>query len=253
MLSRRVIACLDVAGGEVVKGIRFQSLVAMGDPAILASRYEAEGADEVVFLNIAAASDAPGALLDTVRRAADLLTIPLTVGGGIGSLEQIETMLRSGADKVTINSAAFSRPSLLTEAAARFGSQCVVASIDASRRGSGWTVYTEGGRAETVRDAREWAAECAERGAGEILITSIDRDGTRHGYDLELTREVMAGVRVPVVASGGAGNVGHVLEVLNHGGADAALLAGILHDGTCTVREIKTAMRNADIPVRWAA
>ena len=253
MLSRRVIACLDVAGGEVVKGIRFQSLVAMGDPAVLASRYEADGADEVVFLNIAAASDDPCALRDTVRRAAELLTIPLTVGGGIGSLEQIETMLLSGADKVTINSAAFSRPSLLTEAATQFGAQCIVASIDAKREGSGWTVYTQGGRARTALDARVWAVECAERGAGEVLITSIDRDGTRSGYDLELTREVMAAVRVPVVASGGAGNVRHVLEVLDDGGADAALVAGILHDGTCSVREIKTAMRNADIPVRWAA
>ncbi len=253
MLSRRVIACLDVAGGEVVKGIRFESLVAMGDPAALASRYEADGADEVVFLNIASASDDPCLLLDTVTRAAELLTIPLTVGGGIGSLERIETMLRSGADKVTINSAAFRRPSLLGEAAAQFGSQCVVASIDARREGSMWRVYAEGGRRRTERDAIAWAAECAERGAGEILITSIDRDGMRGGYDLELTRSVMAAVRVPVIASGGAGGVGHVLDVLDEGGADAALLAGILHDGTCSVREIKTAMRNADIAVRWAA
>ncbi len=253
MLSRRVIACLDVAGGEVVKGIRFQSLVAMGDPAVLASRYEADGADEIVFLNIAARSDEAGALLDTVRRAAELLTIPLTVGGGIGSLGQIEAMLLSGADKVTINSAAFSQPSLITEAAAQFGSQCIVASIDARREGPGWTVYAQGGRARTALDAEVWAAECADRGAGEILITSIDRDGTRSGYDLELTRQVMNAVRVPVVASGGAGEVGHVLEVLCDSGADAALVAGILHDGTCSVREIKTAMRNAHIPVRWAA
>nr|MDQ3083071.1 imidazole glycerol phosphate synthase cyclase subunit [Gemmatimonadota bacterium] len=203
MLSRRVIACLDVAGGEVVKGVRFQSLVAMGDPAALAARYEADGADEIVFLNIAAASDEAPALLDTVRRAAEILTIPLTVGGGISSLGQIETMLLSGADKVTINSAAFSQPSLITEAAVQFGSQCIVVSIDARNEGSAWTVYAQGGRARTEWDARIWAAECADRGAGEILITSIDRDGTRSGYDLALTRQVMDAVRVPVVASGG--------------------------------------------------
>ncbi len=253
MLSRRVIACLDVAGGKVVKGIRFQSLVAMGDPAALASKYEADGADEIVFLNIAAASEDPRALLDTVRRAAELLSIPLTVGGGISSLAQIEGMLLSGADKVTINSAAFSQPSLFSEAAERFGSQCIVASIDAQRDRAGWTVYSRGGRARTGLDATRWAAECTERGAGEILITSIDRDGTRRGYDLELTGKVIEAVRVPVVASGGAGEVAHVLEVLGKGDADAALVAGILHDGTCSVREIKTAMRNADIPVRWAA
>ena len=253
MLSRRVIVCLDVSGGKVVKGIRFQSLVAMGDPAMLASRYEADGADEIVFLNISAARDENDLLLDTVRRAADMLTIPLTVGGGIGSLEQIDTMLSAGADKVSINSAAVTRPSLLTDAAARFGSQCVVASIDAKREDASSRVYTHGGRTRTSLEATSWAVECAERGAGEILLTSIDRDGTRSGYDVALTRSVVERVTVPVVASGGAGESGHVIEVLCTGGADAALIAGIVHDGTCSVSEIKYAMRLASIPVRLVA
>lgn len=253
MLSRRVIVCLDVFGGEVVKGIRFQSLVAMGDPAILASRYEADGADEIVFLNISAATDQAGLLLETVRRSAEMLTIPLTVGGGIGSVEQIETMLSAGADKVSINSAAVARPSLLTDAAARFGSQCVVASIDAKQEDFVSRVYTHGGRTRTSLEATSWAVECAERGAGEILLTSIDRDGTRSGYDVELTRSVVERVSVPVIASGGAGGSEHLIDVLSRGGADAALVAGIVHDGTCSVSEIKNAMRRASIPVRLVA
>lgn len=253
MLSRRVIVCLDVFGGEVVKGVRFQSLVAMGDPASLASRYEADGADEIVFLNISAATDQRALLLDTVRRAADMLTIPLTVGGGIGSLDEIETMLSAGADKVSINSAAVARPSLLTDAAERFGSQCIVASIDAKREDFVWRVYTHGGRSRTSLEAISWSVECAERGAGEILLTSIDRDGTRSGYDVELTRSVVEKVTVPVVASGGAGGSEHLIDVLSSGGADAALVAGIVHDGTCSVTEIKNAMRSASIPVRLVA
>lgn len=253
MLSRRLVVCLDVAGGKVVKGIQFESLKYMGDPAELAARYELQGADEVVFLNIAADVDERAMMIATVRRAADRLFIPLTVGGGIGSANDVGAMLRAGADKVSINSAAVRRPEVLTQSAEIFGAQCVVASIDARREGSGWRVYTNGGRVATDRDAVEWAVECSEKGAGEILLTSIDRDGTRSGYDIGLTRAVSDAVSVPVVASGGGGDSIHVVEVLSAGGADAALMAGALHDGTTTVSEIKQAMNAADIPVRNAA
>jgi cyclase len=253
MLSRRLVVCLDVAGGKVVKGVQFESLKYMGDPAELAARYELQGADEVVFLNIAADIDERAMMIATVRRAADRLFIPLTVGGGIGSANDVGAMLRAGADKVSINSAAVRRPEVLTQSAEIFGAQCVVASIDARREGSGWRVYTNGGRVATDRDAVEWAVECSEKGAGEILLTSIDRDGTRSGYDIELTRAVSDAVSVPVVASGGGGESIHVVEVLSAGGADAALMAGALHDGTTTVSEIKKAMNAADIPVRNAA
>jgi cyclase len=252
MLSRRVIVCLDVLGGKVVKGVRFESLVTMGDPAQLASIYESEGADEITLLNIAATNEID-TVSDTVRRTADRLTIPLTVGGGIGSLNQIEEMLLAGADKVSINSAAVARPSLLTDAATRFGSQCVIASIDAKEDETGWRVYINGGRMRTSLDAVSWAIECADLGAGEILLTSIDRDGTRSGYDIELTRAVVDAVTVPVIASGGAGQAGHVIDVLKLAGADAALVAGMLHDGTSNVREIKDAMRAASLPVRIIA
>lgn len=253
MLSRRLVVCLDVAGGKVVKGVQFESLKYMGDPAELAARYELQGADEVVFLNIAADTDERAMMIAAVRRAADRLFIPLTVGGGIGSANDVGAMLRAGADKVSINSAAVRRPEVLTQSAEIFGAQCVVASIDARREESGWRVYTNGGRVATDRDAVEWAVECAEKGAGEILLTSIDRDGTRSGYDIELTRAVSDAVSVPVVASGGGGESSHVVEVLSEGRADAALMAGALHDGTTTVSEIKRAMNSADIPVRNAA
>jgi imidazole glycerol-phosphate synthase subunit HisF len=253
MLSRRVIVCLDVLAGQVVKGIRFQSLVSMGDPASLASRYEADGADEIVFLNIAASTNKSDQLVHTIRDAADRLTIPLTVGGGVSSTEHIEAMLRAGADKVSINSAAVARPSLLTDAAQRFGSQCVIASIDASRDESGWRVYTHGGRMRTPLDAVSWAVECVERGAGEILLTSIDRDGTRSGYDIGLTHSIAEAVSVPVIASGGAGQSEDVIAVLKDGRADAALVAGVLHEGICTVRDIKNAMKRANIDVRLVA
>ena len=253
MLSRRLVVCLDVAGGKVVKGVQFESLKYMGDPAELAARYELQEADEVVFLNIAADVDERAMMIATVRRAADRLFIPLTVGGGIGSANDVGAMLRAGADKVSINSAAVRRPEVLTQSAEIFGAQCVVASIDARREGSGWRVYTNGGRVATDRDAVEWAVECSEKGAGEILLTSIDRDGTRSGYDIGLTRAVSDAVSVPVVASGGGGDSIHVVEVLSAGGADAALMAGALHDGTTTVSEIKQAMNAADIPVRNAA
>jgi cyclase len=253
MLSRRVIVCLDVKGGRVVKGVQFESLRDVGDPVALARRYEIEGADEVVFLDISASAEERATLLDLARRTAECLFIPLTIGGGVRTVDDVARALRAGADKVSLNTAAVERPALLNEAAERFGAQCVVASIDARRDGAAWRVYTRGGRAPTVLDAVQWARECVERGAGEILLTSIDRDGARTGYDLELTHTVARTVGVPVIASGGAGSTTHVCEVLRDGGADAALVAGILHDGQTTVREIKSYLEQGGIPVRKVA
>ena len=252
MLTRRVVVCLDVKGGRVVKGTGFVQLRDVGDPVDLATRYEREGADEIVFLDISASAEDRGTLLDVARRTAERLFVPLTIGGGIRSADDVGRALRAGADKVSINSASVSRPEVLTESAERFGAQCVVASIDAKRDGDLWRVYVKGGRERTELDAVEWAAECVRRGAGEILLTSIDRDGARTGYDIALTRAVVAAVHVPVVASGGAGDAQHVCAVFEQGGADAALLAGILHDGVTTVRAIKDAMRGAHLPVRAA-
>ncbi len=253
MLSRRVVVCLDVKDGRVVKGIEFESLRDVGDPVELALRYEAEGADEIVFLDISATSDSRPTILDVATRTAEGLFIPLTIGGGIRSADDVGKTLRAGADKVSINSAAVSNPSILTESAGRFGSQCVVASIDAKKEGTGWVVYTAGGRVRTDLGAVTWAVECVRRGAGEILLTSIDRDGTRNGYDLELTRRVTESVGVPVIASGGAGKASHIVDVLREGGADAALVAGILHDGQITVEEIKLELGAAGLHVRAAA
>jgi cyclase len=253
MLRRRLVVCLDVDGGRVVKGVGFQALVDRGDPVELALRYEAEGADEIVLLDIGATVEGRSATLGLVSRVAEHLFIPLTLGGGVRTVSDVEQALRAGADKVSVNTAAVLRPELLDEAAARFGAQCVVASIDCARDRGAFRVFTHGGRAATALEAGAWAEECARRGAGEILLTSIDRDGSRRGYDLELTRAVAAAVPVPVVASGGAGNAGDVCVVLEHGGADAALVAGILHDGTCTVAGVKEAMDRAGIPVRRAA
>jgi cyclase len=252
MLTRRVVVCLDVKGGRVVKGTQFVNLRDVGDPVELAAHYEREGADEVVFLDISASTEERSTLLDVARRTAEQLFVPLTIGGGIRSVEDVGRALRAGADKVSINSAAVVRPEMLTECAERFGAQCVVASIDARRGAGGWRVYVKGGREETSLDAVRWAEECVRRGAGEILLTSIDRDGARSGYDLELTRAVVDAVDVPVVASGGAGSAAHVCDVLVRGRADAALVAGILHDGVTTVRTVKTAMRAARLPVRAA-
>jgi cyclase len=235
-----------------VKGTQFVNLRDVGDPVELASRYEREGADEVVFLDISASAEERGTLLDVARRTAERLFVPLTIGGGVRSADDVGRVLRAGADKVSINSAAVSRPEILTESAERFGAQCVVASIDARREDGGWRVYVKGGRERTALDAVAWAAECVRRGAGEVLLTSIDRDGARTGYDVELTRAVAGVVDVPVVASGGAGSVAHVCDVLGSGRADAALLAGILHDGTTTVHAVKDAMRAAGLPVRAA-
>lgn len=252
-LTRRLIVCLDVESGRVVKGTRFVGLRDVGDPVELAMRYEAEGADEVVFLDISATHERRGTTLELARRTAERLFIPLTIGGGIDSVEAMWAALRAGADKVAVNSAAVRRPQLIAEGAARFGSQCVVASIDAKCEGSTWRVYVAGGRTPTELDAVEWARECARLGAGEILLTSVDRDGARDGYDLALTAAVAEAVNVPVVASGGAGNASHVRAAILEGKADAALVAGILHDGSTTVGALKDAMRAAAIPVREVA
>jgi len=252
-LTRRLIVCLDVDRGRVVKGTQFVGLRDVGDPVELATRYESEGADEIVFLDITATHERRGTTLELARRTAERLFIPLTIGGGIDSVEAMGAALRAGADKVGVNSAAVRRPALLTEAADRFGAQCVVASIDAKWDGERWRVFTAGGRTPTELDAVAWATECAARGAGEILLTSIDRDGARNGYDLELTRAVASAVSVPVIASGGAGTAAHVRDAIALGGADAALVAGILHDGSTTVRALKDGMRAGSLPVREVA
>jgi cyclase len=254
MLARRVIVCLDVDDGRVVKGVQFRDLRDVGEPASLAERYEREGADEIVFLDVTASVQRRDTMFDVVRRTAERLFIPLTVGGGVRSADDVGRSLRSGADKVSINSAAVANPPVLTEAAARFGAQCVVASIDAKRTApERWEVYTHGGRRPTGLDAVQWAARCTSLGAGEILLTSIDQDGARTGYDLELTAAVSAAVSVPVIASGGAGTPAHVGAALEQGGADAALVAGIVHDGVVTVSEIKTHLAQRGIPVRRSA
>jgi cyclase len=250
MLTRRLIVCLDVKGGRVVKGTQFVALRDVGDPVELAERYEAEGADEITFLDISASAEERATLLDVARRTAERLFVPLTIGGGIRTADDVARALRAGADKVSINSAAVERPAVLTESAARFGAQCVVASIDAKRGAAGWEVYVRGGRQATGLDAVAFAAECVRRGAGEILLTSIDRDGARTGYDLALTRAVADAVDVPVIASGGAGDATHVRDAIVDGHADAALVAGILHDGLTTVAALKGSMREAGIAVR---
>jgi cyclase len=253
VLTRRLIVCLDVDGGRVVKGVKFTSLRDVGDPVELAEFYEAEGADEVVFLDISASAESRGTLLGLARRTAERLFIPLTIGGGVRSVEEIGNVLRAGADKVSINSAAVRRPALLSEAADRFGSQCVVISIDAKYENDDWMVYTHGGRTSTGLHAIEWARQATEHGAGEVLLTSIDRDGARTGYDLALTSAVAGAVNVPVIASGGAGSVADIQSALREGCADAALVAGILHDRVTTIAEIKRALADAAIAVRAAA
>jgi cyclase len=248
----RIIVCLDVDRGRVVKGTRFADLRDIGDPVALAQRYETEGADEIVFLDISASAESRATVWDVVQRTAEQLFIPLTLGGGLRTADDVARALRSGADKVSLNTSAVERPEVLTETALRFGAQCVVASIDARRRPAtnSWEVYVRGGRQATGLDAVEWAAECVERGAGEILLTSIDRDGSRAGYDVNLTGAVAAAVPVPVVASGGAGNANHVLAVLREGGADAALVAGIVHEGEASLSEIKTLLCSNGVSVR---
>ncbi|QDE69213.1 imidazole glycerol phosphate synthase subunit HisF [Myxococcus xanthus] len=253
MLTRRLVVCLDVKGGRVVKGVQFEGLRDVGDPVELARRYEAEGADELTFLDISASAEERDTLWELVRRTAEQLFIPLAVGGGVRTVDDVGRALRAGADKVSINSAAVANPALLTACAERFGAQCVVASIDAKRDGDRWRVYTHGGRKPTDLDAVAWARECVARGAGEVLLTSIDRDGARTGYDLALTRAVSAAVDVPVIASGGAGSAAHVRDAFQEGGADAALVAGILHDGLTTVGAIKALLREGGLHIRSVA
>jgi imidazole glycerol-phosphate synthase subunit HisF len=249
-LARRIIPCLDTDGARVVKGVQFAGLRDAGSPAALAARYDREGADELVVLDIAAARDHRPTFLETIRRVAGELSIPLTAGGGIRSLEDGRAVLAAGADKVTVNTAAVERPKLLEELAGEFGAQAVVLAIDAKRAGPRWEVFARGGRDPTGRDAVEWAAEGVRRGAGEILLTSIDRDGTQDGFDCALTRAVAEAVTVPLIASGGAGNAEHFLEVLTEGGADAALAASIFHDGQVAIRAIKERLAAQGLPVR---
>lgn len=274
MLRKRVIVCLDVQDGRVVKGVNFQGMRDVGSPVELAQRYEAEGADEIVFLDISASAEGRRTLLDAVRKTAENLFVPLTVGGGISDVSDVALALRAGADKVSINTAAVTRPELISEAAHRFGNQCIVASVDArlERRkieliahsegpaaptgaaapATWYRVFTHGGRNATELDAIEWARKCAELGAGEILITSIDQDGRRAGYDLELTARIGEAVQVPVIASGGAGTPEHVRDAFLLAGADAALLAGILHDNSITVGTLKQFLAEAGVDIREA-
>nr|4EVZ_A Chain A, HisF-LUCA [synthetic construct]4EVZ_B Chain B, HisF-LUCA [synthetic construct] len=250
MLAKRIIPCLDVKDGRVVKGVNFENLRDAGDPVELAARYDEEGADELVFLDITASHEGRETMLEVVERTAEQVFIPLTVGGGIRSVEDASRLLRAGADKVSINTAAVKNPELITEAAEEFGSQAVVVAIDAKRVGGGWEVFTHGGRKPTGLDAVEWARKVVELGAGEILLTSMDRDGTKAGYDLELTRAVSEAVSVPVIASGGAGELEHFAEVFELEGADAALAASIFHFGEITIREVKAYLRERGIEVR---
>lgn len=250
MLTRRIIPCLDVKGGRVVKGVRFQDLKDVGDPAELAQRYEREGADEIVFLDISATIEERRTTEDVVRRTAERLFIPLTVGGGIRSYDDVKRMLRAGADKVSLNTAAVDTPALLTEAARDFGSQCVVVAIDSKREAGGHRVYVRAGTKAANLDTVDWARKSASLGAGEILLTSIDADGTTQGYDCELTSAVATAVSVPVIASGGCGNAGHMLDVFTKGRADAALAASIFHYGQTTVRAVKEELRARGLPMR---
>ena len=250
MLRKRIIPCLDVKEGRVVKGVRFADLRDQGDPVEAARRYDAEGADEITFLDITASHEARGTLLDVVARTADAVFTPLTVGGGVRSEEDVHALLHAGADKVAINTAAVLDPELLERVAQRWGNQAIVIAIDAKRAGEGWTVMTHGGRRDSGRDAIAWAREAAQRGAGEVLLTSFDRDGTREGYDLELTRAVSEAVPVPVIASGGAGELEHLAEVLSVGKADAALAASIFHEGQHTIAETKAYLARRGVPVR---
>ncbi|MBI3965973.1 MAG: imidazole glycerol phosphate synthase subunit HisF [Chloroflexi bacterium] len=255
MLAKRIIPCLDVTGGRVVKGTCFVNLRDAGDPVELAAQYDREGADEVVFLDITASHEGRATMIDVVERTAEQVFIPLTVGGGIGSVDDVRRMLRAGADKVSLNSAAVKRPTLLSEAALLFGSQCVVIAIDAKRvvGAERWEVFTHGGRKPTGIDAVEWAQRSVELGAGEVLLTSMDADGTQAGYDLELTRAISTAVPVPVIASGGAGTLDHLVTAFRDGQADAALAASIFHYGTYTIREAKEHLERNGVPVRRLA
>ena len=250
MLAKRVIPCLDVKDGRVVKGVKFVDLRDAGDPDEAALAYDAQGADELVFLDITASHEDRSIMLDVVRRTADVLYIPFTVGGGVRTVDDVRVLLRAGAEKVSFNTAALARPPVLREAAERFGSQCIVVAIDARSEGARWGVYTHGGRRPTGRDAVAWAQEAVELGAGEILLTSMDRDGTKDGYDLALTRAIADAVTVPVIASGGAGTLEHFREAFVEGDASGALAASLFHFGTYTIAEVKAHLAQHGIEVR---
>ena len=255
MLAKRIIPCLDVNAGRVVKGVNFVALRDAGDPIEIARRYDGEGADELTFLDITASSDQRDLILHVIEGVAEQVFIPLTVGGGVRRVEDVRRLLNAGADKVSINTSAVQNPDLVAEASARYGAQCIVVAIDARRRGGdndGWEVYTHGGRTATGIDAVAWARRVAELGAGEILLTSMDRDGTRAGFDLELTRAVADAVSVPVIASGGVGNLAHLAEGITAGHADAVLAASIFHFGEFSVRQAKAFMAAQGIPMRDA-
>jgi cyclase len=250
MPSARIVVCLDVRDGRTVKGTRFEDLVELGDPVEMAAAYEAEGADEVVFLDVAASTEGRSTVLDVAAKTASSVFIPLVIGGGIRTLDEARAALNAGADKVCLTSPAVERPELINEVAVAFGAQCTVANLDAARTDQGgWEVRTKMATGRTGIDVVEWAAECVERGAGELLVTSVDQDGTRSGYDLELLKAVRDAVAVPIIISGGAGTSAHVIEAFE-AGADAALLAGALHDGTLHIAEVKSAMLDAGLRVR---
>ena len=252
MLTKRIIPCLDVNNGRVVKGINFVQLKDAGDPVEVGAAYSRAGADELVFLDITATSDARATVTDMVRKVAEKVFIPFTVGGGIRTVEDMKAILREGADKVSVNSAAIDRPELIREGADKFGSQCIVVAIDARKRedGSGWNVYKAGGRIDTGLDAIEWAKKACKLGAGEILLTSMDGDGTKEGYDIELTRKVADAVSIPVIASGGAGSMEHFYEALTEGGADAALAASLFHYKEMEISEVKEYLAEKGVSVR---
>ena len=259
MLAKRIIPCLDVTGGRVVKGVNFLELRDAGDPVEIAARYNAQGADELTFLDITATSDARDLFLPIIEAVASQVFIPLTVGGGVRTVEDVRRLLNAGADKTSFNSAALSNPDVINAASDKYGAQCIVVAIDAKRRqgddlaarGEGWDVYSHGGRKNTGLDAVQWATEMARRGAGEILLTSMDRDGTKSGFDLQLTRAVSDAVSVPVIASGGVGNLDHLADGVQQGGADAVLAASIFHYGEYTVGEAKARMAERGVPVRF--
>ena len=250
MYAKRIIPCLDVKNGRVVKGMSFVNLVDAGDPVESAKQYDAQGADELVFLDITASSDSRNITIDMVEKVANSIFIPFTVGGGIRSVDDFNALLRAGADKVSVNSAAVYRPELISEAAYKFGSQCVVAAIDAKRSGDSWEVYVNGGRKPMGIDAVEWAVKCAELGAGEILLTSMDEDGQKKGYDLGLTRAVSERVNIPVIASGGAGALEHFYDAFTEGKADAVLAASLFHFGEIPIPQLKEYLHKQGIPVR---
>lgn len=252
MLTKRIIPCLDVHNGRVVKGVNFVDLRDAGDPVEIAAAYDAAGADELVFLDITASSDARKTVVDMVRRVAEKIFIPFTVGGGIRTVDDFKALLREGADKISINSSAINRPELISEAAEKFGSQCVVVAIDAKRRadGSGWNIYKNGGRVDVGLDAVEWARTAERLGAGEILLTSMDCDGTKAGYDIALTSAIAESVGIPVIASGGAGTKEHFYDALTAGGADAALAASLFHYKELEIRDLKAYLGSRGLPVR---